>query len=120
MYAFSFLFTREIDLFEAKNFYSNNGFVLAFTESMQYINPVDEPAEYNEATMNEIAKKIESSVKEENGVKPNIIVLMSESFWDITRVKELGLRKKCSQHIEIFKRHLLQENFLQMCTMEVL
>lgn len=94
VYAFSFLFTREIDLFEAKNFYSNNGFVLAFTESMQYINPVDEPAEYNEATMNEIAKKIESSVKEENGVKPNIIVLMSESFWDITRVKELGFKEE--------------------------
>lgn len=43
---------------------------------------------------NEIAKKIESSVKEENGVKPNIIVLMSESFWDITRVKELGFKEE--------------------------
>ena len=78
-------------MFEAQKFYSENGFVLAFAESMQYINPVDEPSNYNEATMNEIANKIKNSVQETNGVKPNVIVLMSESFWDITRVKELGL-----------------------------
>ena len=53
IYAFTFLFNTSINLFEAQKFYSENGFVLAFTESMQYINPVDEPANYNEATMNE-------------------------------------------------------------------
>ncbi len=94
IYAFTFLFNTSINLFEAQKFYSENGFVLAFAESMQYINPVDEPSNYNEATMNEIANKIKNSVQETNGVKPNVIVLMSESFWDITRVKELGFKEE--------------------------
>lgn len=88
------LFSAGVNLFEAKEYYSNKGFVSAFAESMQYLMPISEPENYNSATMNDIYNEINSIVDDDSAVKPNIIVLMSESFWDITRVKELGFNEE--------------------------
>lgn len=84
------LLNEGVNLFEAKEYYLEKGFVTAFTESMQYLIPLEAPENYNEDTMSLIYNNINSMTEDEAEVKPNIIVIMSESFWDITRVKELG------------------------------
>lgn len=94
VFAYSSLFNTTVNLFAIKDYYDENGFVLAFAENMQYINPITEPEGYSEAKMNEIAEKIEQAALQKNSAKPNIIVLMSESFWDITRVKALNFNEE--------------------------
>lgn len=91
MYMSSYLLNVNVNLFDAKNFYLERGFIGAFTECMQYLEPVEEPENYSKETMLEIYNKIlgEKSGVTSEGKKPNIIVLMSESFWDITRINEL-------------------------------
>lgn len=87
----NFLFNVTVNLFDAKNFYLERGFVGAFFENMQYLKPIEAPENYSEETMQGILNEINSQFTEDSdGNKPNIIVLMSESFWDITRVKELN------------------------------
>lgn len=84
------LLNAGVNLFEANEYYLDKGFVTAFSESMQYLIPLEVPENYNEENMQVIYNNINSLSEKEDTVKPNIIVIMSESFWDITRVKELG------------------------------
>lgn len=90
IYLSTYLFTTGVNLFKAKEFYMEKGFVLAFAESAKYLEPIDEPENYNEESMQVIYNKINELPKQTDGKKPNVIIIMSESFWDITRVKELG------------------------------
>lgn len=86
----NFLFNVKVNLFDAKNFYLERGFVGAFFENMQYLKPIEEPENYSEQTMQKIFDEINAEFPEDrDGNKPNVIMLMSESFWDITRVEEL-------------------------------
>jgi phosphoglycerol transferase MdoB-like AlkP superfamily enzyme len=90
-FMFNYLFGVTVDLFDVKNFYLERGFVGAFFENMQYLKPIEEPENYSEQKMEEIYDEITNSVPEvTENQKPNIILLMSESFWDIRRIKELN------------------------------
>ncbi|MGN1317737.1 MAG: LTA synthase family protein [Lachnospirales bacterium] len=90
IYFSTYLFSAGVNLFEAKEYYTEKGFVAAFAESSQYLRPIDKPENYNEDTMNDIYDKISLIPEKSDSKKANVIVIMSESFWDITRVKELG------------------------------
>lgn len=91
VYMSNYLLGVKVDLFDSKNFYLERGFIGAFTENMQYLKSIEEPENYSQETMESIYKKILSKIsKDNNGEKPNIVVLMSESFWDIARVNELN------------------------------
>lgn len=93
-YFSTYLFTTGVNLFTAKEYYIEKGFVSAFAESAKYLKPIDKPENYSEETMQVIYNKINSLPEQYDGNKANIIVIMSESFWDITRVKELGFREE--------------------------
>ena len=55
-------------------------------------NRFSEPADYNENELNDIIKQVtEKNAK--NLEKPNIIVIFSESFWDIDRLEEVKFDK---------------------------
>lgn len=88
------ILNTQANLFEAKEYYLENGFVTAFCESMRYLVPVEEPADYSEEKMNEIYSNIKELGEQDNGTRPDVIVLMSESFWDITRVEELEFEEE--------------------------
>lgn len=92
-YFYTDIFEKNVNLFEIKDFYTQKGFVSAFAETAQYLLPMDPPEGYNKDTMQKIHDKI-NAYTEDAGQKPNVIVLMSESFWDITRVKELNFNEE--------------------------
>ena len=93
-YFSTYLFTTDVNLFMAKEYYIEKGFVAAFAESARYLKPIDAPDNYSEETMQEIYNKINALQEQSDGNKANIIVIMSESFWDITRVRELGFSEE--------------------------
>ncbi|MDD2482663.1 MAG: sulfatase-like hydrolase/transferase [Candidatus Shapirobacteria bacterium] len=73
----------------------NNGMLLCFVHDEKYL-IFPEPINYNQAKINQIysdVKKEASEYNEDNKVKPNIIVIMSESFWDAVQFSETKYSK---------------------------
>lgn len=85
--------------------YDQNGFLLGFFLDADSITPT-KPDGYSEENMNKILNRSNKIKTEENSVKPNIIYIMSEAFWDPTLMKEVSFSK---DPIPFF--HYLQENF---------
>ena len=64
------------------DYYKNNGLLNSFIYNFRYLS-IDAPSNYSKETMNKISEgllSLESS--EDNNFKPDIIFIMSESFWD--------------------------------------
>ena len=78
-------------------YYDIKSFPVAYVNYIRYMLPEEKPEKYNKNTVTEIANTIieKADAKNQNKVfrdpakdtLPNIIVIMSESFWDITRLK---------------------------------
>jgi len=74
----------------------NNGVLLCFVYDQKYLK-LPEPFDYNQAKINQIYNNLESfpikgdnsNLLESNNLKPNIIIIMSESFWDATQLSEI-------------------------------
>lgn len=80
--------------FKVEDQYEARGFVPAFLEYLSYVNPADKPQEYNKETMDTIsAKYADDSAADEiqQTETPNIIAIMSESFWDASRMDTIKL-----------------------------
>lgn len=100
VYALFRLDTKEADnTFILNEKFENNGFLAFFmqTGSENLSNQLDEPADYAENSDNAIRQYLASDVAEtnfKNGVKPNVIEIMSESFADFRvfskELEELG------------------------------
>lgn len=83
------------NLFSPKDYYEEKGFINAFIRCTEYLLPIEEPENYNEDTMNAIYEEVEQVTSGYNeGEKPNIIVLMSESFWDLERIDKIKFNEE--------------------------
>lgn len=69
-----------------------NGFLLSTVMNIKFLF-LQEPKGYNEQAIHSITTGVAPAVAEEGKVKPNIIVVLSESFWDATRVEGLTFSK---------------------------
>lgn len=65
--------------------YSANGFVGAFTVNMLSTG-VNQPEHYSEATVKDILSLYKATPAGENFKNPDIILILSESFWDPTKL----------------------------------
>lgn len=75
--------------------YRDNGFVFGFLSNL-HVDAFDKPAGYNKKTVLELANRIlknseEKSLAESSSTeKPNIIFIMSEAFWDPTKLENVS------------------------------
>jgi len=69
-------------LFVPHHLYKMNGFAVSFLMNLRYTT-VEKPEGYNTDTVQNIAKGFESDSVTDAEVKPNIIVIMNESFADM-------------------------------------
>lgn len=65
-----------------------NGFLLTTMMNLKYLF-LKAPKGYDESSIRSIASGVTPAVTQAGDVKPNIIIVLSESFWDITRVEGL-------------------------------
>ncbi|EYE88715.1 sulfatase [Fervidicella metallireducens AeB] len=85
-----------------------NGFFvqnyLYLTEMKKYLN--NKPKGYSKNNMLEIDKdlSIEKLHSESNIEKPNVIVIMSESFWDPTQLNGVSFNKDITQNLRKYKK----------------
>lgn len=80
--------------FKVEDQYEARGFVPAFLEYLSYVNPADKPQKYNETTMDTISAKYadgSAAGETQQTETPNIIAIMSESFWDASRLNTIKL-----------------------------
>lgn len=74
-----------VDGFLPSNSYVENGFIGAFT--MNILSTfTDEPEGYSKEKMETVAQGLESAPQSENFSSPDVILILSESFWDVTRL----------------------------------
>lgn len=62
-------------------------------------NRVFEPDNYSEDQLNKFLNE-NNSIKDEKDIKPNIILFVSESFWDIDQLKEIQFDKQVASNFK--------------------
>ncbi|MDP4152711.1 MAG: hypothetical protein Q8865_04610 [Bacillota bacterium] len=77
-------------LWDQKTSYERNGFFLSFVINEQYMH-VSKPQSYSKEVIQSYNKNLEPKLDIKN--KPVIIMILSESFWDITNVNGLRFSK---------------------------
>ena len=91
-------------VYQLRPYYEERGFVPAFLELLVYINPAKEPENYSKLKMQEIYEQV--SCKEEETTQeatPNIIAIMSESFWDMSRLDTITMKEEVLPHFNALK-----------------
>jgi phosphoglycerol transferase MdoB-like AlkP superfamily enzyme len=71
--------------------YIENGFFIYLTNNI-FNYKVEKPANYNEENIKFIAEKLKRDFnfsKRHSNIKPNIILILNESFWDITQLPKI-------------------------------
>ncbi|MEV2866891.1 sulfatase-like hydrolase/transferase [Paenibacillus larvae] len=68
--------------------YDRNGLILTTALNLDYIF-VNEPENYSQQTISKLVDGIPKQSYPDNGKKPNVIVILSEAFWDPTIVKDI-------------------------------
>ncbi|QWH39614.1 sulfatase-like hydrolase/transferase [Bacillus mycoides] len=84
----------EFVLWDQNENYASNGFVLGFISNLD-TTVIEKPKDYSKENMiqiaNDIKKKYSSNIgAQKKKEKPNIIFVMSESFWDPTKLTNLS------------------------------
>ncbi|WP_426350845.1 LTA synthase family protein [Alloiococcus sp. CFN-8] len=87
------------------NAYEDYGFVYCFSRSVVDIG-IKEPDGYNEDMVEEIKSALKTESSEVSAIKPNIIMVQLESFFDVERLKEIGFSE---DPIPVF--HSLMKNY---------
>ncbi len=90
--------------------YNVNGFVLGFISNLD-TTVIQEPEEYSKENMQQIAKNIEKQYSGNISApkkveKPNIVFIMSEAFWDPTKLTNLSFSEDPVPNL-----HHYMENF---------
>ncbi|MCC8104034.1 MAG: LTA synthase family protein [Clostridiales bacterium] len=83
--------------YEVNSYYTKRGFLTAFVEYFCYLEPSDEPDTYSKQTMESLISTVDEMTSEDtdsSGNQPSIIVIMSESFWDISRLESLDFEEE--------------------------
>lgn len=91
--------TKDLD------FYTKNTF-LAGIWGTSIINIFTEPESYNkeeiDMRLEDISQKVEN---DKDWGKPNIILLFSESFWDVDKIDEIKFNKKVTENLDEIKEN---------------
>jgi len=99
-------------LYNEKLTYERNGFFFSFALNGYYMQ-IQKPNEYNKGAVQELSRDI---YIDKNVNKPTIIMLMSESFWDITNIEGLNLN---TDPIPNVRRMMEEGNGFLMASSEV-
>lgn len=76
-------------VYQVDKYYSQRGYIAAFLEYCAYLSSDNAPSNYTKETMVKITQDINNLPDADAEKKPTVIAVMSESFWDISRVDTL-------------------------------
>ncbi len=85
--------TDDSRVYQIGEYYRKNGFVVAFLEYTNYLNDSVAPEGYTEEALTQLSDRITDDQDATAGNRPNVIVVMSESFWDVTRLENVQFQE---------------------------
>lgn len=100
-------------VYQVDNYYKERGFITGFFECVRYVDQVEEPAGYNEEKMESIYSEIAKENQNNSDVKhktPNIIAIMSESYWDVSKIDTITLEEELLPVYEELKKESMYGN----------
>lgn len=114
-YKTSFLNGKVINTYEADVYYKENGLITAFIDNTQFLYKAKAPDNYDKEKVIEIVDELTDSLKVKSNkinIKPNIIMIMSESFWDITRINNIQFYDEVFPTINYLKNSAISGEIL--------
>ena len=96
-------------LFTPGHLYKTNGFTVSFLMNLRYAT-VDKPDGYNDDKAGDIAAAYSSDSANEAKSKPNIIVIMNESFADMTVLADFETTEECFPFIDSLEENTVKGN----------
>lgn len=103
----------ESRVYQVSNYYKNRGFINAFLEYMAYMNPAEKPENYDKDTMLAISDDIHANIEmggNQEKKTPNIIAIMSESFWDVSKINTVSVEEELLPEFEKLKSESMYGN----------
>lgn len=98
-------------VYQVNNYYNDRGFITGFLECMRYMSATEKPVNYSKEMMEHIYDEVISDNKKAISYNtPNIIAIMSESFWDISQVDSITIEEKPLPVFEELKRESMYGN----------
>ena len=92
--------------------YKRNGFVQSFIMNTKYILP-EKPDDYNSTSVSEAVSSVKSLENSQTGnIKPNIILLMSESYADISLCENVEFHDDIFVATDFLKEHYVSGTLL--------
>ncbi|MDD2515788.1 MAG: LTA synthase family protein [Candidatus Gracilibacteria bacterium] len=91
--------------------YDHNGFIAGFFVNIGNVN-IKKPANYNEKTINELVQKYSKVGNNSEIKKPNVIFILSESFWDITQLPNVSFSSNPIINFNEIKKNSTTGNFI--------
>lgn len=82
----------ENKVWNQKENFSENGVIISFLMSSNNF-LVKRPEEYSKENLHNILEEEPLNTVSENGIQPNVIIIMSEAFWDPTIIKGISFSK---------------------------
>ena len=118
----SFLCTRvnflesknvKVEFFNQKKGYKRNGFVLSFLLNVQYLLGT-EPEGYSVDKVKDIAQNYEVTTGQNKALKqkPNVVVIMNETFSDLNVVNKIKTNKEVMPYINSMKENTIKGDML--------
>ena len=83
--------------------YNENGFIVGFTQEIVEM-IIERPEGYSEGKVERLLAPFKSEGANETFVKPNIIMIMSESLFDITRLENVDLSENPLAHFKDYQQ----------------
>lgn len=91
-------------------YYEENGLINSFLANCRYI-VIEKPVDYREETINQICNEIETVISTKSipqaTDRPDIIVIMSEGFWDITDLDGITFEEELLPNLKALKKESL-------------
>ena len=103
----------KVEFFNQKKGYKRNGFVLSFLLNVQYLLGT-EPEGYSVDKVKDIAKNYEVTTGQNKNLKqkPNVVVIMNETFSDLNVVNKIKTNKEVMPYINSMKENTIKGDML--------
>ena len=103
----------KVNFWDQKLGYTNNGYILSFLMNIQYT-IVSQPEGYSADKVNKIADKYEVTQGSNKALKqkPNVVVIMNETFSDLNVVNKIKTNKEVMPFINSLKDNTIKGHML--------
>lgn len=109
---FNFSFFQEEINWDELSFYQRNGFLRYLNYQIILLYSYKKPSKYSLETIKDIEKRISHNKNNEKYIRPDVVLILSESFWDPLIIEKLKLNKDPLPNYRNLKNQFFHSNLI--------